>query len=72
MHDEKRGDLLFLLALGESATALYAAYVIVLLALHHSPWDEWVPHFVVFTVSAVALIFTSLLADLHARRSIKH
>ena len=71
MHDEKHGDVLFLLALGESVVALYAAYVIILLALHHSPLDEWVPHFVVFTISAVALIFTSLLADLHARRSVK-
>ena len=72
MPEDNRGDLLFVLALSESAVALYAAYIIVLLALNHSPWDEWVPHFVVFTISAVALVATSLVADLHARRSIKH
>ena len=72
MPEDNRGDLLFVLALSESAVALYAAYVIIILALNQSPWDEWVPHFVVFTISAVALVATSLVADLYSRRSIKH
>jgi hypothetical protein len=71
-HDDNRGDLLLALVVGESAVALYAAYAIILLALHRIPRDQWLPSITVFLVSAVALIATSLIAGVVSRRSIKH
>lgn len=69
VQNDNAGDLLFPLALAEGATVLMAAYVLVLLALYGVPRSHWVPHLVVFSVAALALLATGAIADLRHRHS---